>query len=94
MLSIPSYLHIISFDHLGILTSSASSIKFLEAVLTNVAGSLAGYYRRFIEGFLKIAKSMTKLTQKGVKFDWGEKEEAAFQLKKEEVVQCANSGST
>ncbi|GKA86651.1 putative reverse transcriptase domain-containing protein [Tanacetum coccineum] len=32
---------------------------------------LAGYYRRFIEGFSKIAKSMTKLTQKGVKFDWG-----------------------
>ncbi|GJW46241.1 putative reverse transcriptase domain-containing protein [Tanacetum coccineum] len=30
---------------------------------------LAGYYRRFIEGFLKIAKSMTKLTQKGIKFD-------------------------
>ncbi|GJW62772.1 hypothetical protein Tco_0112107 [Tanacetum coccineum] len=31
---------------------------------------LAGYYQRFIEGFLKISKSMTKLTQKGVKFDW------------------------
>ncbi|GJR33864.1 putative reverse transcriptase domain-containing protein [Tanacetum coccineum] len=28
---------------------------------------LAGYYRRFIEGFSKIAKSMTKLTQKKVK---------------------------
>ncbi|GJT57790.1 putative reverse transcriptase domain-containing protein [Tanacetum coccineum] len=41
---------------------------------------LAGYYRRFIEGFLKITKSMTKLTQKGVMFDWGDKEEAAFQL--------------
>nr|GEW46678.1 reverse transcriptase domain-containing protein [Tanacetum cinerariifolium] len=27
---------------------------------------LVGYYRRFIEGFSKIAKSMTKLTQKGV----------------------------
>nr|GEX97887.1 putative reverse transcriptase domain-containing protein [Tanacetum cinerariifolium] len=39
---------------------------------------LAGYYRRFIKGFSKIAKSMTKLTQKGVKFDWGEKAEAAF----------------
>ncbi|GJW79072.1 putative reverse transcriptase domain-containing protein [Tanacetum coccineum] len=39
---------------------------------------LAGYYRRFIEGFSKIAKSMTKLTQKNVKFDWGEKEEVAF----------------
>ncbi|GJZ33093.1 putative reverse transcriptase domain-containing protein [Tanacetum coccineum] len=39
---------------------------------------LTGYYRRFIEGFSKIAKSMTKLTQKGIKFDWGEKEENAF----------------
>ncbi|GJT53022.1 hypothetical protein Tco_0988076 [Tanacetum coccineum] len=42
---------------------------------------LAGYYRRFIEGFLKIAKSMTKLTQKGIKFDWGEKVENAFPVK-------------
>ncbi|GJX47104.1 putative reverse transcriptase domain-containing protein [Tanacetum coccineum] len=39
---------------------------------------LAGYYRRFIKGFLKIAKPMTKLTQKNVKFDWSEKAEAAF----------------
>nr|GEY68794.1 reverse transcriptase domain-containing protein [Tanacetum cinerariifolium] len=30
---------------------------------------LSGYYRRFIEGFLKIVKSMTKLTKKGIKFD-------------------------
>nr|GEY66129.1 putative reverse transcriptase domain-containing protein [Tanacetum cinerariifolium] len=30
---------------------------------------LAGYYQMFIEGFSKIAKSMTKLTQKGIKFD-------------------------
>ncbi|GJR94118.1 putative reverse transcriptase domain-containing protein [Tanacetum coccineum] len=29
---------------------------------------LVGYYRRFIEGFSKIAKPMTKLTQKKVKF--------------------------
>nr|GFA91393.1 retrotransposon protein, putative, Ty3-gypsy subclass [Tanacetum cinerariifolium] len=34
---------------------------------------LAGYYRRFIEGFSKIAKLMTKLTQKKVMFDWGDK---------------------
>nr|GEZ34952.1 hypothetical protein [Tanacetum cinerariifolium] len=31
---------------------------------------LAGYYRRFIEGFSKIAKSMTKLTQKGINEDF------------------------
>nr|GEY77422.1 retrotransposon protein, putative, Ty3-gypsy subclass [Tanacetum cinerariifolium] len=46
---------------------------------------LAGYYWRFIEGFSKIAKSMTKLTQKGIKFDWGEKEENAFQLIKHKL---------
>ncbi|GJS33219.1 putative reverse transcriptase domain-containing protein [Tanacetum coccineum] len=46
---------------------------------------LAGYYRRFIEGFSKIAKSMTKLTQKKVKFDWGDKEEDAFQLIKQKL---------
>ncbi|GJY70353.1 putative reverse transcriptase domain-containing protein [Tanacetum coccineum] len=34
---------------------------------------LAGYYRRFIEGFSKIAKPMTKLTQKKVTFEWGDK---------------------
>ncbi|GJS53273.1 putative reverse transcriptase domain-containing protein [Tanacetum coccineum] len=33
---------------------------------------LAGYYRRFIEGFSKIAKPMMELTQKDRKFDWGE----------------------
>nr|GEY70529.1 putative reverse transcriptase domain-containing protein [Tanacetum cinerariifolium] len=46
---------------------------------------LTGYYQRFIEGFLKITKSMTKLTQKGVKFDWGDKEEADFQLIKKKL---------
>ncbi|GKE30004.1 putative reverse transcriptase domain-containing protein, partial [Tanacetum coccineum] len=44
---------------------------------------LAGYYRRFIKGFSKIAKPMTKLTQKKVKFVWGNKQEAAFQLLKQ-----------
>nr|GEY78760.1 putative reverse transcriptase domain-containing protein [Tanacetum cinerariifolium] len=46
---------------------------------------LAGYYRRFIEVFSKIAKSMMKLTLKGIKFDWGEKEENAFQLIKQKL---------
>ncbi|XP_038891582.1 uncharacterized mitochondrial protein AtMg00860-like [Benincasa hispida] len=31
---------------------------------------LAGYYRRFIEGFLKIALPLTSLTKKNVKFNW------------------------
>ncbi|GJR67126.1 putative reverse transcriptase domain-containing protein [Tanacetum coccineum] len=46
---------------------------------------LAGYYRRFIKGFSKIARPMTKLTQKSVMFDWGEKAKAAFQLLKQKL---------
>nr|GEV60389.1 putative reverse transcriptase domain-containing protein [Tanacetum cinerariifolium] len=46
---------------------------------------LVGYYRRFIEGFSKRAKSMTKLSQKNVKFKWGEKEETGFQLIKQKL---------
>ncbi|GJV56907.1 putative reverse transcriptase domain-containing protein [Tanacetum coccineum] len=48
---------------------------------------LAGYYRRFIEGFSKIAKPLTELTQKNQKFDWGEEQEEAFQLLKQKL--CA-----
>nr|GEW44790.1 hypothetical protein [Tanacetum cinerariifolium] len=46
---------------------------------------LAGYYRRFIEGFSKIARPMTKLTQESVDFNGGEKAEAAFQLLKQKL---------
>ncbi|GJS08359.1 putative reverse transcriptase domain-containing protein [Tanacetum coccineum] len=46
---------------------------------------LASYYRRFIEGFSKIAKTMTELTQKKVKFDWSDKAETTFQLIKQKL---------
>ena len=31
---------------------------------------LAGYYRKFVEGFYRIAALLTKLTRKDVKYDW------------------------
>jgi hypothetical protein len=34
---------------------------------------LADYYRRFIEGFSKIAKPMTSLLEKGREFKWDSK---------------------
>ena len=44
---------------------------------------LAGYYRRFIEGFSKIAKPMTELLEKNKEFKWTPEREASFQeLKK------------
>nr|GFA64862.1 putative reverse transcriptase domain-containing protein [Tanacetum cinerariifolium] len=63
----------------------------------HVIDCLAGYYRRYIKGFSKIAKSMTKLTQKKIAkpmtkltqkkviFNWGDKQEAAFQLLKQKL---------
>nr|GEU44896.1 hypothetical protein [Tanacetum cinerariifolium] len=57
---------------------------FLKVFPEDFSG-LAGYYRRFIEEFSKIAKSMTKLIQKKVKFDWGDKQEAAFQIIKQKL---------
>ncbi|GKD72649.1 putative reverse transcriptase domain-containing protein, partial [Tanacetum coccineum] len=53
--------------------------------LGHVIDSLAGYYQRFIEGFSKIAKPMTNLTQKKVAFKWGNKQEAAFQTLKDKL---------
>nr|GEY86654.1 putative reverse transcriptase domain-containing protein [Tanacetum cinerariifolium] len=46
-----------------------SKVQFLGHVIDSQG--LAEYYRRFIKGFSKIAKPMTKLTQKKVKFEWG-----------------------
>ena len=40
---------------------------------------LAGYYRRFIEDFSRLAASMTRLTRKKVRFDWDDRCEEAFQ---------------
>ncbi|KAG8501240.1 hypothetical protein CXB51_003361 [Gossypium anomalum] len=44
---------------------------------------LAGYYRRFVEGFSVMAAPLTKLIRKGVPFVWTEKQQEAFEkLKK------------
>ncbi|GKE71849.1 putative reverse transcriptase domain-containing protein [Tanacetum coccineum] len=61
-------------------TTSAEIRQFL---------GLAGYYRRFIKGFLKIAKSLTELTQKNKKYIWGEDQESAFQLLKQKLCEAS-----
>ncbi|GJZ40766.1 putative reverse transcriptase domain-containing protein, partial [Tanacetum coccineum] len=49
---------------------------------------LAGYYRRFIQGFSKIAKPLTKLTQKNKKYIWEKDQETAFQLLKQKLYEA------
>ncbi|KAE9281855.1 hypothetical protein PF008_g27778 [Phytophthora fragariae] len=39
---------------------------------------LAGYYRRFIEGFGSFMAPMTKLLRKGAQWEWAEAQQAAF----------------
>ncbi|XP_073307232.1 uncharacterized protein [Primulina huaijiensis] len=46
---------------------------------------LAGYYRKFVEGFSSIAIPLTKLTQKNSKFIWDEGCEKSFQTLKEKL---------
>ncbi|XP_070020478.1 uncharacterized mitochondrial protein AtMg00860-like [Nicotiana sylvestris] len=40
---------------------------------------LAGYYRRFVQGFSSITSPLTKFTQKGAPFRWSDECEASFQ---------------
>ncbi|KAK9055581.1 hypothetical protein SSX86_026665 [Deinandra increscens subsp. villosa] len=49
---------------------------------------LAGYYRKFIQDFSKIALPMTKLTRKDTKFVWGVEQEEAFQSLKQKLTQA------
>ncbi|GJY09573.1 putative reverse transcriptase domain-containing protein [Tanacetum coccineum] len=46
---------------------------------------LAGYYRRFIEGFSLISKPLTKLTEKNKRYEWGTEEDEAFQTLKQKL---------
>lgn len=47
---------------------------------------LAGYYRKFIKNFSKIAKSLTKLTKKTEQFVWTAEQQNAFDNLKEKLM--------
>ncbi|GJY29496.1 retrotransposon protein, putative, ty3-gypsy subclass [Tanacetum coccineum] len=47
---------------------------------------LAGYYRRFVEGFFRLALPLTKLMRKGEKFVWNEEREKSFEELKQRLV--------
>ncbi|GJZ18816.1 reverse transcriptase domain-containing protein [Tanacetum coccineum] len=46
---------------------------------------MAGYYRRFIANFSRIAKQLTLLTQKNKKYVWDAEQDEAFQLLKSKL---------
>ncbi|GJT65860.1 putative reverse transcriptase domain-containing protein [Tanacetum coccineum] len=81
--------HVIEHEGIHVDPAKIESIKDWESPKTPTEIrqflGLVGYYRRFIEGFSKIAKPMTKLTQKSVKFNWG-----VVLMQKEKVIVYAS----
>ena len=51
---------------------------------------LAGYYRRFVKGFLMTATPMTRLLQKNVRFEWSEKCQVSFEKLKAFLTEVLN----
>ncbi|GMJ03267.1 hypothetical protein HRI_003995900 [Hibiscus trionum] len=49
---------------------------------------LAGYYRRFVEGFSKLVAPLTQLLQKSVQFEWTDARQRAFEKLKEALTQA------
>ena len=85
--------HVISGEGIAVdPTKVASVTKWLAPTSVGETRSflgLAGYYRRFIENFSKIAKPMTELLKKDTKFKWTEDCEADFQELKKRLVIAA-----
>ncbi|GKC90461.1 putative nucleotidyltransferase, ribonuclease H, partial [Tanacetum coccineum] len=81
--------HVINGNGIHVDPSKIEVVKNWKAprTLTEVCSflGLAGYYRRFIENFSKIAKSLTILTQKSKTFNWGEEQELTFQTLKDKL---------
>ncbi|XP_062119099.1 uncharacterized mitochondrial protein AtMg00860-like [Humulus lupulus] len=47
---------------------------------------LAGYYQKFVEGFSKIARPLTELTKKGIKFVWTKDYVRCFEELKDRLI--------
>ncbi|GJY99794.1 reverse transcriptase domain-containing protein [Tanacetum coccineum] len=81
--------HVINGNGIHVDPSKIKAVKNWKAprTTTKVCSflGLAGYYRRFIKNFSKIAKSLTILTQKSKTFDWGKEHELAFQTLKDKL---------
>ncbi|GJS88946.1 putative reverse transcriptase domain-containing protein [Tanacetum coccineum] len=81
--------HVVNHDGIHVDPSKVESVKNWKTPesSTEIRSflGLAGYYRRFIENFSKIAKPLTMLTQKNKTCVWGDEQEEAFRILKEKL---------
>ena len=74
--------HVVTEERISIDLEKIKAIKYWP-VPKDIIGvrsfmGITGYYRRFIEGFSRIANSITSLQKKRKKFDWNQKCEDNF----------------
>ncbi|GJT17486.1 reverse transcriptase domain-containing protein [Tanacetum coccineum] len=81
--------HVVNRDGIHVDPSKVESVKNWKTPesSTEIRSflGLAGYYRRFIENFSKIAKPLTLLTQKNKTYVWGNEQDEAFRILKEKL---------
>ncbi|GJT71004.1 putative reverse transcriptase domain-containing protein [Tanacetum coccineum] len=81
--------HVVNRDGIHVDPSKVESVKNwkIPESSTEIRSflGLAGYYRRFIENFSKIAKPLTLLTQKNKTYVWGNEQDEAFRILKEKL---------
>ena len=84
--------HILSATGIRPLPSKTHAIQHMNPPTTpkqvRAFLGLVGYYRKFIKGFMKIAKPLTLLTRQQVKFNWTPEHQAAFIHLKDAIVQA------
>jgi len=81
--------HVLSTDGVAVDPAKIEAVKEWDQprIVTEVRSflGLAGYYRRFLENFSKIARPMTNLTKKAKDFEWTPECENSFQTLKEKL---------
>ena len=84
--------HILSVTGIWPLPAKTHAIQHMQPPMTpkqvKAFLGLVGYYRKFIKGFLKIAKPLTLLTRQQVKFEWTPEHHTTFLHLKEAIVQA------
>jgi hypothetical protein len=81
--------HIVGRDGMRMMEDKIQAVKDwpTPTQVTHVRSFLgtAGYYRKFIQGFSRIASPLSELTMDQAKFQWTSKEESAFRALKEAI---------
>src|SRR4051794_28315913 len=82
--------HILSASGVSIDPEKIKTVKEWKAPTTQTEVraflGLAGYYRKFVEGFTSIARPMTQILKKDKKFEWTDKCEESFQKLKDRLI--------